>query len=308
MRNATFTFGTFTLLAACSACGDFDPGSLIADTRVLGARVEVASAPELASPRPAQRARVSWITLAPRDEPALRSAFVACLVRPDEQTACSQGPLAELSLEGSDFDLEVPAESALSGARSIAVRGVICDRGEPGKGADGQLSCTGAGAHGTGVTLTIPVTASGAAQNRNPSFQGSSIQLGGQALGEETGDEAPDDCAGSALPQLKADGKKYALELRLGPGQRELHLDGGGRGEMREELQVSHFASAGELERQHAFVEADDDVEEPLLAQRWTAPERHEVPAGGRLVRFAFVLRDLRGGLAFVRRAACALP
>ncbi|HEX6239571.1 MAG TPA: hypothetical protein VFZ61_01710 [Polyangiales bacterium] len=306
--NATYTFGTLTLLAACSACGEFDPGSLLTHTRVLGARVEVAAAPELASPRPTQRARVSWITLAPRDEPALRSAFVACLVRPDEQTPCSQGPLAELSLEGSEFDLDVPAESALAGARQIAVRGVICDRGEPGKGPDGQPACVGPGAHGTGVTLTIPVTAPGAAQNRNPSFVGSSISLGGQPLGEETGDELPDDCAGSALPQLKADGKKYALELRLGPGQRDLYLDSGGRGELREELQVSHFTSAGELERQHAFVEADDDSEQPLLAQRWTAPEGDEVPPGGRLVRFAFALRDPRGGFAFVRRAACALP
>ena len=307
MRHMILSIGTLAALASCSACGEFDPGSLITDNRVLGARVELASAPELASPRPAQRAHVTWHTLAPREQPALRSAFTACLVVPNE-AACSRGALAELQLEGSDFDLDVPAEGALAGARSIAVRGVICDRGEPGKDRDGQPVCTGAGAHGTGVTLTIPVTATGAAQNRNPSFEGSSVRLGGQPLGEESGDEDPDGCASSALPQIKADGKKYALELRLGPGQRELYVDADGRADVREELQVSHFTSAGEFERQHAFVEADDDSAEPELRQRWTAPERDEVPAGGRLVRFAFALRDLRGGFAFMRRAACAVP
>lgn len=307
-RHVITTLGTLTALAACSACGDFDPGSLVQDHRVLGARVEVASAPELSSPQPAQRVHVRWYTLAPRDEPALRSQFVACLVVPNEATPCSRGPLTELSLEGSAFDLDVPAEAALAGARSIAVRGVICDRGTPGTLPDGQPGCTGPNAHGAGVTLTIPLRANGAAQNHNPSFEGSSIRLGGQPLGEESGDEDPDECAGSALPKLKADGKKYALELRLGPGQRELYVDADGRADVREELQVSHFVSEGELERQHAFVEAFDDSAEPELRQRWTAPERDQVPAGGRLVRFAFALRDLRGGFAFVRRAACALP
>ena len=65
----------------------------------------------------------------------------------------------------------------------------------------------------------------------------------------------------------------------------------------RESLQLSHFTTAGELSR--AFDSVPWDSEELERQVSWTAPKQ---PG---LVRFWLVLRDFRGGGAFIERAAC---
>ena len=66
---------------------------------------------------------------------------------------------------------------------------------------------------------------------------------------------------------------------------------------LRESLQLSHFATAGDLDR--AFETVAWDSGELVRRSAWTAPKR----AG--LVRFWLVLRDFRGGSDFVERAVC---
>lgn len=72
----------------------------------------------------------------------------------------------------------------------------------------------------------------------------------------------------------------------------------------RESLQLSHFASAGDLS--HAFPQLIASDPANRVSFRWTAPSN--APAGGRLVRFWFVARDGRGGSDFTERALWALP
>ena len=73
---------------------------------------------------------------------------------------------------------------------------------------------------------------------------------------------------------------------------------------LREELRLSHFSTDGGFTRAFSALAADEpsnSVELPWDAP-WAAPE------GGQLVRFWFVLRDLRGGSSFVSRALCVVP
>jgi hypothetical protein len=65
----------------------------------------------------------------------------------------------------------------------------------------------------------------------------------------------------------------------------------------RESLQLSHFTTAGDLTRAFETIAWDSEALERSVS--WTAPEE---PG---LVRFWLVLRDFRGGGAFVERAAC---
>jgi hypothetical protein len=73
-----------------------------------------------------------------------------------------------------------------------------------------------------------------------------------------------------------------------------------------ETLQVSHFSSSGELERALSILEATRPADALSIELGWRASR--SVPAEGRTVRFYFVVRDLRGGTGWTRRALCLLP
>ena len=72
----------------------------------------------------------------------------------------------------------------------------------------------------------------------------------------------------------------------------------------REEIRLSHFASLGELERPLSEVLPDDAEVKTSLT--WDPPKT--VAAEGELVRFWFVVRDLRGGSDFTERMLCLVP
>jgi hypothetical protein len=65
----------------------------------------------------------------------------------------------------------------------------------------------------------------------------------------------------------------------------------------RESLQLAHFTTAGDLSR--AFDTIAWNTDELSREVTWRAPSE---PG---LVRFWLVLRDFRGGSAFVERAVC---
>jgi hypothetical protein len=72
----------------------------------------------------------------------------------------------------------------------------------------------------------------------------------------------------------------------------------------REALQFSHYTTAGQTSRAFSAVEPTDPASEPETLD-WAPPALDTIPAGGRLVRFTWVVRDLRGGFGRADRALC---
>ena len=80
-----------------AAVPEFDPGSLVDKTRVLGARIEVDGAPDRAAPLPGEVANISWLVTSPGASPPLAWAFAACLpgaVGGSTSLGCAAAPLA----------------------------------------------------------------------------------------------------------------------------------------------------------------------------------------------------------------------
>jgi len=97
-------FAGWILLAGCGPT--FDPASLIATTRVLGARIEVEGAPDRATPLPGETADVTWLVTSPEATPPLGWAFAVCTpgtVGGTTSLGCESAPLA--LFQGTDIPL-----------------------------------------------------------------------------------------------------------------------------------------------------------------------------------------------------------
>lgn len=299
------------LLCLCSAqlaaCSAFDPGSSIVKPRVLGARVEVRGAPERSAPKPEETIDIGWITASRNETQSYRWLFAACLPAAAADGSCASAPLAVADGSGStpSFSFQVPSAAALNGAESLTVLGLVCDEGSPEPDARGMPRCQGERAHGTNLKLEIELDLNGQG-NLNPELDDTIITIDGQSWDSEpsTTDAS---CADDLMPMVRADGKKRAITIQLGANVRELYaIPDGGRSEL-EALQISHFSTAGELEQQFSFVEPDDSSERPSESLDWEAPKAKEVPPEGERVRFVFVVRDMRGGVAVTERVLCAV-
>jgi hypothetical protein len=310
LRSAKVNAGTWTLasvlLSMLGACApEMDPPSLVEKTRVIGARVEVADAPERAMPKPGEHAQVSWLVTAPGDVPPLGWAFALCAGRGGSGQDCGKEPLA--LFQGHDrplVDLVVPAAEQLGGARELVLFGRICTASEPTlNDATGEIGCSRNG-DGTTAVLSIPLAA-GDEGNRNPSFAASAATFDGQPwVGSDSAD-----CA--TLPHVTAASADHVLRLDTDGNDRELYSamlgDPPVPTMLREPLQISQFTTAGKLERSYSTVESDDPSPHTAIEVKWKAPDADKVAAAGLVVRFTFVARDLRGGMAWTSRAACVV-
>ncbi len=87
-----------------AGCGPtFDPASLIATTRVLGAHVEVEGAPGRATPLSGEIADVTWLVTSPEVTPPLDWAFAVCTPGTSGGTpslGCQSAPLALFARNG----------------------------------------------------------------------------------------------------------------------------------------------------------------------------------------------------------------
>src|SRR5262245_46131309 len=98
-RTGTGAMGMVAAMALgfLAACGPTcEPASLVRNTRVVGARAEVAGAPERATPMPGEDATVTWFVTAPGEVPALGWAFALCLPQTEggkSSLDCGAGPL-----------------------------------------------------------------------------------------------------------------------------------------------------------------------------------------------------------------------
>lgn len=301
-RQPTFIALAAAAVSLLSACAqEFDPPSLIARTRVLGAVVQVDGDESRATPGPGESATVTWIVAAPGELPALGWAFVVCPAgKAPDRPACTPAPLLVAQGEGTpQFRLTVPASDALGEIDRLTVLGQICDDGVPVFDPQtGVAACTGAG---TTATIDIHVQL-GADANHNP-------DLAARPFGIDGNDWPADDgglgCPG--VPAVAAGSKDHVLRLATLAEDRETivtpAVDPAAAGNTsREMLQISSFDTAGKLGQTYAFVAADDASPESDVDIKWDAPD--VAPPDG-LVHFVFVARDLRGGVGFATRTVC---
>ena len=295
-----------------AGCGPtFDPASLIATTRVLGARIEVEGAPGRATPLSGEIADVTWLVTSPETTPPLGWAFAVCTpgtVGGTTSLGCQSAPLALFEGNSSPprISIPVPTLDVLGSATSLILYGEICS----GAGStpifdpqSGVPSCTGGG--GTTASVNIP------------------LQLGDEANHNPTADRAFT-FDGQAWPPLASGDDPCLVGPRAAAGTRD-HVIGNtteGRDREpytamlgdppvatpeRESLQISQFTTAGKLTSQFSFVEATDSYPETTVDVTWEAPSTTEVPAGGLPVTFTFVVRDDRGGTDWTTRVACVV-
>jgi hypothetical protein len=270
------------------------PVELVAEPRVLGARVEVANDPARAAPAPGESATISLLVAAPELRPSLGFALAVCGAAPRRggRSACNDAPFALVSSADGQTDIagisfDVPAELDASGR--LALLGIICPAGSP--RADGA-SCDGDRA-GTPVQLELEL-AHDDDVNYNPELQPDHVAFDDAVWPEQSAVDG--DCAGLGFVEV-AVGSVHRIAVQLDESDRDplprpTKLD-----PSRESLQLAHFTTSGDLSR--AFDTIAWDTDELSREVTWTAPRE---PG---LVRFWMVLRDFRGGSAFVERSLC---
>jgi hypothetical protein len=286
------------LLAATACTSSLDPATLIARDRVLGAKVTVDVDPSRAWPAPGENATVTWLTASPGAAPEFSWTLAACPAATSTGLPFCNGPIfahAEASGPVPMLQLAIPADMD---ARSIVVVGAICASGAPViDPATFDASCDD-GSLADLVSQHIFLAHDGAT-NHHPDLAGAPFTLAGAAWEPS----AEPDCDG--LPEISAGSENVIVAAELAASAREMFAVEGDPMPWREELQLSPFATAGEINQRYAYIEADDDRAVSPVAVEWTAPSADEIPADGLRVTFNFVIRDMRGGVDAATRALC---
>ena len=286
------------MLAATACTSTLDPATLIARDRVLGAKVTVDADPQRAWPAPGEAATVTWIMAAPGAAPEASWILAACPASTSAGFPICDGPVfahSEASGPVPMLKLAVPADI---GSRSVVVLGAICASGTPVIDETTFTTSCDDGSLADQVSQHIFIAHDGAT-NHHPNLVEAPFTLAGTTW--DPSDEPG--CGG--LPEIAAGTKKLLVGVSFDASSRELFAVPNDPTPWREELQLSPFATAGELVERYAYVEADDTRELSPVAVQWTAPSADEIPAEGLRVTFSFVVRDLRGGLDATTRALC---
>jgi hypothetical protein len=111
-------------------------------------------------------------------------------------------------------------------------------------------------------------------------------------------------CSGLGLPEISLGGGQHQIQISLPDSVREALPRHSSVDAAREELRISHFSSLGELERPFSEILPEETAVSASVG--WKPPK--SAAPDGELVRFWFVVRDLRGGSDFTERALCLLP
>jgi len=288
--NGLKILGLSLLLSACD-----DPlksVELVAEPRVLGARVEVEGDPHRAAPAPGEAATVTLLVASPEPSPAFGFALAACpaATRNGARAACDGEVFARAeSRDGEEeavrLSFEVPKSLDPSGR--VLVYGVVCPHGAPTE--DG--GCDDGSA--TSLQRELELVREDDV-NENPELEPDSIRFDDvewPALPPALGD-----CGGLGFPEVAAQ-SDHSLTVQLSEDDRDPLPRPSELDPAREALQLSHFVSDGDISR--AFESISWDSDELTRTATWKAP------ATPGLVRFWLVLRDLRGGGAFSERAVC---
>ena len=276
--------------------------------RVLAVRAEVIGDEARATPEPGERVRVKVLIVGEQPIEQVSYGVLICPASPPrgELPSCVGEPLAldrgtvggaASSTRELIYEIDVPEEGDLGGAERLLVAGTICTDGtaEPVEGGEGR--CEDSDVAPVTFAAHITLALDGADINLNPVLADDAIRFDDAvwppyALLDVTSDE--DAGAGDTDVALtaEADGEKHEIAISLENSARET-TEGA-----REELLLSHFVTAGELERRFSVLEPEQNGDQPLLLE-WHMPRRDDPPARAFVV---FVLRDQRGGVAYALR------
>lgn len=286
------------LLLATACTSSLDPATLIARDRVLGAKVTVDVDPSRAWPAPGEHATVTWLTASPGSTPNFSWTLAACPAATNSGFSICNGPIFALSESSGPvpmIQLAIPADMEAS---TLAVLGAICATGTPViDSATFQASCDD-GSLADLVSQHVFVAHDGAT-NHHPIIASAPFSLAGSAW-EPSTEPGCDD-----LREIAAGSEDVLVGVETDASARETFFIDGEPMPWREELQLSPFATAGEVSQRYAYVEADDARLVSPVNVQWTAPSADEVPAEGLRVTFSFVVRDMRGGVDAATRALC---
>jgi len=279
--------------------------SLIEETRVLGARVEVEADPLRSSPNPGELASLRFFLAAPDGQPEVSYALSVCAVRLVNSgfPACAGAPFASaLETDGSlvdvRLDFQVPEDLDREATPHAFARGLICPNSGLNLGPDGSPSC--ATGSGTEVAFEFGLGGpDGSNQNQSPTFATDTFSLDGEPW-PATADAT---CDSGSLRQVTAK-TRHALRVDLADSNFETLTQPTSVDPGRETLLVSPFSNAGELS--NGFLSLSADATPAERSVTWDAPAKNDaLPA---LVRFYFVVRDARAGEDFAERALCVVP
>jgi hypothetical protein len=184
--------------------------------------------------------------------------------------------------------------------------GAVCAGGAASLDGPDGAACAPATESATVARFAIPIVAPGETPNHRPNLANDAVTLAGAAwTTAPTGDAGGPCDATTGLPVVTAGGAELELRLVTDADDRESFARAPGAAPTPEELQLSSFATAGKLAGSYASIPPTDTRPDADLTVKWTPPATPDVPSGGLLVHFHFVLRDGRGGLDWLHRAAC---
>ena len=303
------------VLAAAGCSNDLPVASVLERTRVLGARVEIASDPGRAEVSPGEAASVTWIIAGPSAPATLDWAFALCTTGGAECADAPQ-PLATGSGTPVLVPFTTPDAATLGTKLRPLMLGAVCADGTLGFDPTATLpTCTGPGASGTPVRFTVPVTPAGETPNHHPVLSNDVLQLGGADWDPATATAAAagDACdAATGLPVVTAtaagtEAVKQEIRIVSDGDDRETFTPTGKTVAELEELQISNFTTAGKFESSYAAIFATDTRPDADVTVKWTPPAAADLAGGGEVAVFHFVVRDLRGGLDVTSRALCVV-
>ncbi|MFZ5890866.1 MAG: hypothetical protein ACOY0T_07440 [Myxococcota bacterium] len=282
LRGWQLGFGALALVAV--GCEDpLKPGQRLDEPRVLGVRVSN-SMDGGALLIPGQAAELEVLVAAPEGPVAARLAYRICRAADSQRDVpyCAENAFAQGELEVSATRIAFDVPAGLAPGARVAVLGVVCIGGEPLLAEEPlDFRCSNA---------VPPLRLSFDAQvaddsgfNANPDLSELQVEIAGQLipLSEASVAASCEDTTPVLPPSAK-------LELRLEVGARAR--------EAGEELQLSHFSTLGELERQYSFISAGAPT---ALNIEWDSRG-----VSGAVKQYV-VVRDGRGGVSWASFGFC---
>jgi hypothetical protein len=268
-------------LALASACSDdLEPASLLDRPRVVGAHVQVVEAPTRSSPHAGEHVLVDFYT-ASHDVARGAYSTYALLVCPSDannhSTTSCVGPQAGV-FTGTDMQDPAITLAAPAPSGEVMLFGIFCTSGVASLSTDAgesRGSCDG----GSGQEVSVRVAI--AEDNLEPILTGAALTFDGAPFPSDAPCEA-------GAPTIPADGATHQIGFRtdqLGTEPADAPV-------------MMHLGTHGKLDRLYTEVQPGADAQ-----VSWKAPSDLGSPRES--ARFHFVLRDGRGGTAFLIRTIC---
>lgn len=273
----------------------------IESNRVLAAVAEVNGMPGVAWPAPGEEIAVRIVVVDERAPRAIGYRLIACAESEPRTGAseCVGEPFAEAVRDAPSVDDPViafvaPALETLEPMGRVLVRGVVCVE----SAAADTARCADPEAFASRLRYSVQVVAPGAPRNHNPSLD--ALEIDGAPWPETPLPDPGVPCDATDMPTVRAGSDPVPISFGAAPGSLEPRETAGDE-PATETLQISHHATAAELDQAFSFITEPEGRGEV----RFTPPEPDDVPEAGEIVRMWLVALDQRGGTGVTERSLC---